>query len=101
MDNYTDSRKNEAKKQKLRRRFEARELLFSIKSGPCADCQNKYHPCQMDLMSKDNGGTRLSAIMLRSKRRLVEEASRRDLVCANCGRLRNWKKARERASGPV
>lgn len=86
-----------------RRRFESRELINRIKaSSSCVDCGNKYHPCQMDFIRRD--GRRdmpISRMLLKSKKRIVEEIRASDLVCANCGRLRVWKAQRRKRSGPT
>lgn len=95
--NYIDVRK----KQILRRRFETRELLINLKSQPCVDCGNKYHYCQMDFMLRDGDDRplKIKDFLNRSKKRIVEEISKRDLVCANCGRLRTWKLQRKQREG--
>lgn len=86
--------------QRLRRRFEAKILVEEIKSDPCMDCGEKYEPCQMDLVRR-GGGKPVSALLLKSKDRIRAEAAKCDLVCANCGRLRNEARLRRERSGPV
>ncbi len=84
-----------------RRRFEARELINRIKaSSNCIDCGDKFHPCQMDFIRRDGKRDKpISRMLLKSKKRIVDEIRASDLVCANCGRLRIWKKQRSDRSG--
>jgi len=84
-----------------RRRFEARELVNRIKAASkCVECGNKYHPCQMDFIRRDGKRSMpISRMLLKSKKRIVEEIRASDLVCANCGRLRIYKQQRAARSG--
>ncbi len=94
-------RKNR-KKQALRRRFEAQELIMSLKSDPCVDCKKRFHPCQMDFIHpKDHDGVSVHGLLLKSKKRILDEISKCVLVCANCGRLRIWKRHRALRAGVV
>ena len=95
MGDYVDQRKRQA----VRRRFEAKQLLEQLKSGLCEDCGGQFAPCQMDLVRREGGGPPMASLLLRSKRRILEEASRRDLICANCGRLRTWERSRAERMG--
>jgi predicted RNA-binding Zn-ribbon protein involved in translation (DUF1610 family) len=83
-----------------RRRFEARELLERLKSGPCQDCNNPdLMPCQKDLIRPDGKTEQLSKRLLMSQERILLIAEKCRLVCANCGRLRVWKAQRARRAG--
>jgi hypothetical protein len=84
-----------------RRRFEARELINKIKSNSkCVDCGGQFHPCQMDFIRRDgNRNGPISRMLLKSKKRIVDEIKASDLVCANCGRLRVWNEQRARRAG--
>lgn len=98
---YTDIKRTNASRT-ARRRFEARSVLERLKSGPCQECGGGFRPCQMDLLRRD--GTRplaLSRMMHLSKERLLEEAGECDLLCANCSRLRTWKRQRADRMGPT
>lgn len=94
------SPREENAKKAARRRFEARELLHKLKSGPCEDCGNRYLPCQMDFVRKE-GSERppISKLLLRSQAAIMADVDGCMLVCANCGRLRAWNKQRENRSG--
>ena len=83
-----------------RRRFEARDLLERLKSGPCQDCGSEVLlPCQKDLIRPDGKTSQISKRLLMSQDRIIREASECLLVCANCGRLRIWKAQRARRAG--
>ncbi len=96
-DDYARTRKNQAS----RRRFESRNLIEELKRGPCKDCGRKWHPCQMDFLRPDGGGPRMASLLGKSLERIVGEAQKRDLVCANCSRLRDWRKKRKMRMGPT
>ena len=85
---------DELKHRAIRRKFEARELINQLKTKPCVDCHHKFHPCQMDFIRKDGSSSKVSRRLLRSKKAILAEITVCDLVCANCGRLRNWKRQR-------
>jgi hypothetical protein len=99
IDRYTAARK----RQSLRRRFEAKTLLIELKqNNPCVDCGRRFHYCQMDFIQKDGSSSlRINNLLNRSVKRILEEVSKRDLVCANCSRMRIWKKQRSERSGLV
>jgi hypothetical protein len=98
-DKYNDTRK----KQSLRRRFETREFLIELKSQPCVDCGGSFHYCQMDFVPQVSSDepVRISRFLTRSRKRIIEELSKKDLVCANCARMRIWKAQRAKRAGPV
>ena len=72
------------------------ELLREMRTGPCVDCGSTFEPHQMDFDHPE--GTRKSfrltsgGAMLRPTASLLEEASKCDVVCANCHRVRTWKR---------
>lgn len=87
------------------RRREIRLAVNAMKSVPCADCGGTFHPCAMDFdhrgdvkKSRDigamaSGGAALSAI--------VREASKCDIVCANCHRVRTWTRGKAKRDKAV
>jgi len=96
--NYAELRK----RQILRRRFETREFIISLKQQPCTDCGGTFHYCQMDFVAKNgNEPFKISNFLNRSRKRIILEINKRDLVCANCGRLRTWNTQRAKRSGPT
>jgi hypothetical protein len=90
---------DELKHRAIRRKFEARELINQFKSKSCTDCNHKFHTCQMDFIRKDGYSSKISRRLLRSKKAILAEIAICDLVCANCGRLRNWKRQRAKRMG--
>jgi hypothetical protein len=90
-ESYLRTRKN----QTARRRFESKILLERLKTGRCKDCLQQFLPCQMDLVRPDGSGPQMTTLLGKSRERMVDEARARDLVCANCGRLRSWQRQRE------
>lgn len=74
------------------RKDNLKDWFKELKSGPCADCGNKFpFPC-MDFDHRDGTTkTRNVAILVGdgySKTRILEEIAKCDLVCANCHRIR-------------
>jgi hypothetical protein len=84
-------------KQHRKRRCE--ELLARLKADPCADCGNLFPPCAMDFDHRPGtiklfqfGG---SALVRHSLEKTLAEIAKCDLVCANCHRVRTWRRRRE------
>ena len=75
-----------------RRRIYADRRVFidSLKDVPCHDCGGKYPPYVMDF-DHVNGEKRrvLSRMAHYSPERILEEAAKCDVVCANCHRIRS------------
>ena len=85
-----------------RKRERARRLaafIRNLKEGrPCADCGASYPYFVMDF---DHVGAKRFAISKApthalSVKRLLEEIDRCELVCANCHRVRTWKRLQVR-----
>ena len=80
------ARKNEKKRIKL-----VQDLKTKT---PCADCKRNYHYCQMDFDHIDgekefNISTTYKDVSLT---KLMNEINKCELVCANCHRLRTFKR---------
>ncbi|HEY8094917.1 MAG TPA: hypothetical protein VIE65_02345 [Methylobacter sp.] len=82
------------RQQTVRRKFEAKALFIELKSGPCMKCRQKFHHCQMDLVRPDGGGPTMASLLLKSKKRILEEASKRLRLCSNCNRMRDYNRKR-------
>lgn len=86
----------EAKAQRVIRRAKydtmTREEVFALKSGPCVDCKQSYHPCVMDFDHVLPGKVQSLAKMVGrySKAAILEEIAKCELVCSNCHRVRTW-----------
>jgi hypothetical protein len=80
--------------ERLRRRWRAHaRLLDRLRAVPCADCRLRFPPCAMDFdhrdpSTKSSGVTRL--IGRAGTARLLAEAAKCDIVCANCHRARTY-----------
>lgn len=73
-------------------------LYFSIKNKPCVACQGWFEPCQMQFDHVRGKKIKTVSQLRRcSKKRMLEEIRKCDLVCANCHALRTFKR---RPHGP-
>jgi hypothetical protein len=71
-------------------------LLDALRDRPCADCGLRFPPAAMDFdhrepAEKRSGVTRM--IGRAGTTRILEEAAKCDIVCANCHRLRTFRRA--------
>ena len=70
-----------------------REWVQSLKTVPCSDCGNTYHPCAMDFDhvrgSKTGNVSHLASL---KKERVLIEIAKCDVVCSNCHRLRTYRR---------
>jgi len=67
-----------------------RKLIIELKDVPCADCQGRFHYCQMDF--DHVRGVKLGqVIQMKSRATILEEAAKCEVVCANCHRERTQK----------
>lgn len=70
-------------------------VILFIKDMPCADCGKKYPPCAMDF-DHVRGTKKISVsggYVYVGMPALEKELAKCDLVCANCHRIRTWKRA--------
>ncbi len=88
-------------KAKGRRRYANERMWFdSLKTGPCADCGKMFEPCVMDYDHQDGKdkcfcvGQRIGRY---SRKRLLAEMAKCDLVCACCHRSRTVARLRRDA----
>jgi len=80
-----------------KRRKELREFSAELKDVPCMDCNEKYPYYVMDFDHRD-GSTKeynLSQMRFTSKENFLKEASKCDVVCANCHRERTFNRIKE------
>lgn len=83
-----------AEKRRQERRRKNRDFVYELKAGkPCVDCGFIGHPCQMDF--DHVRGKKSFSIASSAKDRcfssIAKEASKCEVVCANCHRLRTRK----------
>jgi hypothetical protein len=68
-------------------------LLDHLRDRPCTDCGGRFPPCAMDFDHRDPA-SKLSAVTRMIGRagtaRILDEAAKCDIVCANCHRLRTF-----------
>jgi len=79
--------------------YKLRALLDSNKEAPCVDCGKLYPPYVMDFDHRDprTKVDKVSSMVYRgSKMLLLAEIAKCDLVCANCHRIRTYKKTENR-----
>jgi hypothetical protein len=87
-----------APSQQARRRQwdEQSALLARLRDVPCADCGNRFPTCAMDFDHRDPAQKEytVSRMLLRtSTEAILAEATKCDIVCANCHRLRTAERA--------
>ena len=83
-----------ATKRNKRRYQELRALIDELKDVPCKDCKKRFAPFAMDFDHK-NADDKLFNIseavnMGFSNKRVIDEASKCDVVCAVCHRYRTF-----------
>ena len=70
------------------------DLLDQLRSVPCADCGGTFPQCAMDFDHRDPS-TKVAGVtrmMMGSIDRMLAEAAKCDIVCANCDRLRTFER---------
>ena len=95
--------KNRRNKNRQRKRL--RTILWDVKQVPCQDCGGLYHPWVMELDHRD-GSTKTAAVANLvstgcTDARLLEEIEKCDVVCANCHRMRTYRRMFEKALVPA
>ena len=81
--------------EKLKKRNQNRlELVRKHKDKPCMDCGIKYHFAVMDFDHREDKEKSflLSKVRAHSVKRILEEIAKCDVVCANCHRMRSFKR---------
>ncbi len=67
------------------------QLLDTLRDSPCSDCGGTFPPCSMDFDHRDRM-TKIAAVTRLIGRaglqKIVAEAAKCDIVCANCHRAR-------------
>jgi hypothetical protein len=75
--------------------------LDQLRSVPCADCGKRYAQCSMDFDHRDptRKVARVPSLVGRaSLDRILAEAAKCDIVCANCHRLRTFERRKKPAA---
>lgn len=95
-----------SKARKPAKKAALRVWMAELKNKPCMDCGNRYPPWCMDYDHRDGttklhrGVSDMSSNRLSSKRMILEEIAKCDLVCANCHRTRTHNRQLEKY-GPL
>jgi formate-dependent nitrite reductase cytochrome c552 subunit len=96
---YAANREREIERV-TRRQAATTAFLRELREVPCADCGGRFAGHQMDFDHRDprtkKFGLCTGRAALKSRAQLLAEASKCDIVCANCHRLRTrrWHRAR-------
>jgi hypothetical protein len=71
------------------------EVLNKIKDVPCKDCGVKYPPpvMEFDHINRDKEFTISRRVSSTSVERLLAEVAKCEVVCANCHRMRTFRRA--------
>jgi hypothetical protein len=94
--------KNRRNKNRQRKRLRA--ILWGVKQRPCQDCGGSFHPWVMELDHRD-GAIKVAAVANLvstgcTDARPFEEIDKCDVVCANCHRMRTYRRLYGNASLP-
>ena len=75
-----------------RRIAEFRKIIAEAKGNTCKDCKREYHQCQLDFdhTGDDKNFTIAHLGEIHSKKALLEEIAKCEVVCASCHRLRTY-----------
>lgn len=89
-----EAQKGRTKDRSKRYRAELRALIRSLKeSKPCADCNVSYPWYVMDydhVRGTKESNVSIMVANLASKKRVLDEIDKCDLVCSNCHRERTF-----------
>lgn len=81
----------------VRQAYRERMLAWAqdLKRGPCTDCSETFHPFVMDWDHLGDKDRDVADLIMKgwSKRRILEEIAKCELVCSNCHRMRTWSRA--------
>jgi hypothetical protein len=86
-----------ARSAKRRAIADRKEFVNSLKDRPCTDCGGRFHSCAMDFDHLD-GHTKVASISefvsgAKSKKAILAEVAKCELVCSNCHRVRTFNRA--------
>lgn len=77
------------------------EILDQLRSVPCADCGARFAQCSMDFDHRDPSAKVMRVTLMVGRagiRRILAEAAKCDIVCANCHRLRTFERRAKQAA---
>ena len=85
-----------------KRAAEFRTIIAQMKGTTCLDCKREYHQCQLDFDHvKGEKKFNISKIPdIHSKKALLEEIAKCEVVCASCHRLRTFQRSSNSRTAP-
>lgn len=84
-----ESYRTASQKSKINKRI----FFWGLKQKPCVDCKMRYFPVAMDFDHLPKyKKLAINGLTAMSKERLLLEIKKCELVCANCHRIRTWKR---------
>lgn len=90
------------RRNKNRQRARLRAITWAAKQRPCQDCGLEFHPWVMEFDHRDPNTKHAAVANLVAKgcpdARLLEEISKCDVVCANCHRMRTYRRLQKAAT---
>ena len=92
---YYDRNREVYLEKNRRKRERLRSMVRELKSRPCADCGGEFPFYVMDFDHREGEEKTAHVAMLTSSlslKRLLKEIAKCDLVCANCHRVRTYKR---------
>ncbi len=81
---------------KLQRWRDQAAMLSRLRDVPCADCRGRFDACAMDFDHRDPATKRYTVTRMvgrASTEAILAEVAKCDIVCANCHRVRTWRRA--------
>lgn len=70
-----------------------RDYIRAAKDMPCMDCGHRYHYAVMDFDHREGADKKFTLAKFPSSlERVKAEIAKCDVVCANCHRMRTWKR---------
>ena len=81
--------------EKRRARWRANaQMLRELCEVPCADCGERYPSCAMQFDHREGTSKKflVSRMIHRSRKAILEEVAKCDIVCANCHRERTYQR---------
>ena|SRR3989338_1715123 len=83
------------REKNIRRRRQLIDFVIALKQKPCMDCGVQYPHFVMDFdhrerSSKIDSINRMIVVRSFSKKKILDEIEKCDLVCANCHRKRTY-----------
>jgi hypothetical protein len=92
---YFAARRDIRREQKRKLRAELVAWVRGLKGEPCADCGRRFHPAAMHFDHRPGEDKKFEigfGVRRYSRKRLLTEIAKCDLVCANCHAVRTYRR---------